>query len=181
MKPWPQLRAGIILLAIVFGLVDGCPLPPPAQTPAWERGFVEPIRAVQRFVLRPVAWIGDDLRVAQRWALYQAPTRDRYRLWVEAQTADGRWTLLFRAGDPAHTAYASLIDSSRPRGTWDPATTVPVQYPLFARWLTQRVLDDNPAYIASRVRIEKVTLTDDGLIASGQFIQPHVAVRSGPR
>ena len=171
----------MILLAIFFGLVEGCPLPSPASTPAWEKGVVEPIRDVRQLVLRPVVWIRYKLRVSQRWALYQAPTRDRFRLWVEAQDVYGRWKILFRAGDPAHTAYESLIDYSRPRGAWDPANNVPDQYPLFARWLTQRVLDDHPEYIASRVRLEKVTLTDDGLTASGQFIQPHVRLRNGPR
>lgn len=166
---------------IFFGLVDGCPLPPPAHTPAWERGFVEPIREVQQVVLRPVRWIRYELRVGQRWALYQAPSRDRFRLWVEGQDAFGRWHLLFRAGDPSHTEYASLIDYSRPRGTWDPTTNVPGQYRAFARWLTLRVLDDHPEYVASRVQLERVQLTDDGLVASGQFSQPYVRTRGGPR
>src|SRR5215211_3208697 len=41
-KRWPEIRAGMVALAIFFGLVDGCPLPPPEHTPAWEQNFVEP-------------------------------------------------------------------------------------------------------------------------------------------
>ena len=163
-----------------LGLVNGCPLPPPDKTPAWQRGVVEEIRGAQQLVLRPVRWIGPTLRVGQRWALYQAPGPERFRLWVEGQDANGRWHLLFRAGDPEHTDYAPLIDYSRPRGAWDPTDVAPAQYPLFARWITRRVLADHADYVASRVRLEQVTITDDGLAASGRFIQPHVRMRSGP-
>lgn len=171
----------MILLAIFFGLVDGCPLPPRESTPAWEKGFVEPIRDAQRVVLRPVVWIRYGLRVAQRWAVYQAPSRDAYRLWVEGGDARGRWHVLFRAGDSEHTAYASLIDTSRPRGAWSPTDVVPPQYEPFARWLTERVLDDHPEYVAARVRLEKVELTADGVISTGRFVQPYMRLREGAR
>jgi hypothetical protein len=177
---WPEVRAAAILLVILFGLVDGCPLPPPAKTPQWEKGFVEPIRSVQRVVLRPVDWIRYKLRVQQRWALYQAPSRDRFRLWIEGQTGDGRWHLMFRAGDPAHGELAEQIDYSRPRGAWDPTDVPPGQYPLFARWITQRVLDDHAEYVAARLRLEKVRITDDGVEPTGQFVHPYIRLRGGP-
>ncbi len=179
MTRWPQIRAGLIALAIIFGLVDGCPLPPPGKTPEWEQGFVEPLRDMQRVVMTPMAWVRPTLRVGQRWALYQSPSVDRYRLWVEGQGPDGQWQILFRAGDPAHQDDAPLIDYSRPRGVWDPTDTPPRQFPLFANWITQRVLDRHPGFVAARVRIERVKITDDGVEPLGEFIAPYARVRPG--
>ena len=180
MKRWPEARASLIAIAIFFGLVDGCPLPNPEHTPAWEKGFVEPIREVQNFVLTPFAWVKPRLRIAQRWALYQAPDTNRFRLWVEGMDDRGRWHILFRAADPDHNEDGELIDYTRPRGTWDPTTKPPGQYPLFARWMTARVLAKHPEFVASRVRLERVTLTPDGHAPTGTFIVPHVHHRGDP-
>lgn len=177
---WPDIRAGLIAIAIAFGLVEGCPLPPPEHTPAWQTGFVEPLRSVQRWALTPVAWVTPLLRVSQRWALYQAPISDRFRLWIEGLDRSGRWQLLFRAGDPAHAEDAELIDYTRPRGVWDPTTRPPGQYPLFASWMTQRVLERHPDFIAARVQLEQVELTREGLVPSGRFVFPHVRHRAAP-
>ena len=180
MKRWPEIRAGVLAIVILFGLVEGCPLPPPSHTPDWEKPFVEPIRAAQRFVLRPVAWITPTVRISQRWALYQAPNRDRYRLWIEGRDMRGRWQLLFRGGDPEHQQYAEQIDYTRPRGTWAPATNPPGQYALLARWMTWRILDEHPDWVASRVRLEKVRITDDALVPTGEFVHVHMRTRGGP-
>ncbi|HEX5063777.1 MAG TPA: hypothetical protein VFV99_30570 [Kofleriaceae bacterium] len=180
MKRWPEIRAGLILLAIFFALVDGCPLPPADQTPDWEKGFVEPIRDVQHVVLKPVAWIGRTLQVGQRWSLYQSPSTERYRLWVEGEDMQGRWQLLFRASDPEHTDDAAFIDTARMRGSYDPTDRLPGQYAVLARYLTQRVLDRHPELVAARMRLEKVHITSDGVVPSGQFIGQHVRLRNGP-
>lgn len=179
-KRWPEIRAGVIALAILFGLVDGCPLQPPDQTPEWEKPFVEPIRSMQRVVLTPVAWVRPTLRVAQRWSLYQAPSTERYRLWVEGQDIYGRWQILFRASDGEHVDDAALIDTARVRGAYDPGDKPPGQYPLFARYLTQRVLDRHAELVGARVRLEKVRITSEGFAPTGAFIQPHVRLRGGP-
>jgi len=180
MKRWPEIRAGVIALAIGFGLIDGCPLPAPEHTPDWEQPVVEPMRTAQRVVLTPVAWIRPNLRTAQRWALYQAPQTDRYRLWVEGQDTFGRWQILFRASDAEHVDDAALIDTARVRGAYDAGEKVPAQYALFARYLTQRVLDRHPELVGARVRLEKVRITPDGFVPTGVFIQPHVRQRGGP-
>jgi hypothetical protein len=177
---WPEIRAGLIALAIGVGLVDGCPLPPREFTPDWEQGFVERIRKAQHVVMTPFAWVEPTLRVSQRWALYQAPTVDRFRLWVEGQDTRGSWHLLFRASDAEHTDDAALIDSDRVRGAYDPTTKLPVQYAPFARYLTQRILDRHPELVAVRLRLEKVVLTTDGVTPTGQFIGQHVRLRNGP-
>ena len=111
-KRWPQIRAGVLAVVIGFGLVEGCPLPSPEHTPAWEKDFVEPIRGVQRVVLRPVAWIEPTVRVSQRWAVYQAPSRDRFRLWIEGRDGRGRWQVLFRG-----RAACGIRRASRPAST----------------------------------------------------------------
>jgi hypothetical protein len=176
---WAHARAALIAIAIALGLVEGCPLPPPDKTPAWERGFVEPIRTAQQVVLRPVAWIGRRLRISQQWALYQAPAVDKFRLWIDGRDAAGRWHLVYRASDPEHAEDEELIDYTRPRGVWDPVGgTPPMQYPLFARWMTQRVLDRHPEYVAARVQLERVTLTRDGLEPTGTFAFPHILLRA---
>jgi hypothetical protein len=168
----------MIAIAILFGLVDGCPLPPKEKTPAWERGFVEPIRRVQGVALTPVAWVRPNLRIAQRWALYQAPAADKFRLWIEGQDAAGAWQLLFRAGDPEHTEDGELIDYSRPRGTWDPTSKPPGQYALFASWMTNRVLEQHPDFIAARVQLEQVELSAAGVRPTGRFVYSHIRQRS---
>jgi hypothetical protein len=179
-KRWPEIRAGLLAVVILFGLVQGCPLPPPAHTPDWEKPFVEPIRRVQRTALTPVAWIEPTLRVSQRWALYQAPSRDRFRLWIEGRDERGRWQLLFRAGDPAHQRDADLIDYTRPRGAWDPTSVPPYQYQLFARWMIERILAEHPTWVAARVRLEKVRITDEGLQPTGEFVHTHMQLQDGP-
>jgi hypothetical protein len=179
-KRWPEIRAGLILLAICVGLIDGCPLPPRDKTPEWERGFVEPIRTLQHVALTPFAWVRPTLRIAQRWSLYQAPTSDGFRLWIEGQDTSGRWQLLFRSGDDEHQDDAALIDGSRTRGAWNAGTEPPEQYPLFARWMTSRVLEQHPDFIAARVRFETVHTGPSGMQPSGLFVFPHVRQRGAP-
>jgi len=177
---WPEARAGLIAVAIFFGLVDGCPLPRPEKTPAWERGFVEPVRKVQRTVLTPVLWMHPTLRIHQRWSLYQAPTADRFRMSIEGADRDGTWHIVFRASDPEHTELADEIDYTRPRGVWDPTSTPPEQYRLFANWATLQVLTRHPEFVAARVRFEKVRLGTDGFTGTGEFVFEQGHVREGP-
>ena len=179
-KWWPEVRAGLIALAILFGLIDGCPLPPKHKTPEWERGFVEPLREAQRAVMKPMAWVRPRLRVAQRWALYQSPSTERYRLWIEGQDIQGRWQILYRASDAEHADDVGFVDASRVRGAYDPTDVPPGQYQLFASYVTQRVLDRHAELVAARVRLEKVRITEDGFEPMGQFVQPHVRLRGGP-
>jgi len=167
---WPQVRAGLIAIAVAFGLVDGCPLPTREKTPAWERGFVEPVRAAQLAVLAPVRWMRPILRIHQRWALYQAPRPDRFRLWIEGADRAGSWHLVFRAADPEHAELADEIEYSRPRGAWDPTSVPPSQFPLFASWASLQVLTRHPEYVAVRVRFEKVRLGTDGVTPTGEFV-----------
>lgn len=177
---WPQIRAGLIALAIGFGLVDGLPLPPPDDTPAWERGFVDGLRRAQRTVMWPVAWFGPHLRIAQRWALYQAPGTQRWRLWLEVRGRDGRWHVLYRAGDPAHQEYAEILETGRVSGSWEIPDKEPPQFSAFADWITARVLADHPEVTGVRMKMEKVVLTAEGVTDLGQFAHIHARDQGAP-
>ncbi|HUJ59265.1 MAG TPA: hypothetical protein VLX92_12255 [Kofleriaceae bacterium] len=149
--------------------MDGCPIPEPADTPAWERGLVEPIRSVQRVVEWPVAWIRTRLRVTQQWAVYQAPGTERYRMSIEGQTRDAVWHVLYRAGDDDHAEDADRIEYARARSAWDPMKAPPEQYPQFARWATAQALARHPELVAARVRMEKIVIGDGRYDGTGDY------------
>lgn len=179
MKRWPEIRAGLILTAIGFGLVDGLPIPPPGE-PYQDmalHALVPPARAVQRVLEWPVAWIRPTLQITQRWALYQAPDRERYRMSIEGQLADETWQILYRAADPDHTEDAAAIEHARVWGAWDPLDRLPVQYTPFGAWISARVLDRHPELVAARMRMEKIVLFPGGYISTGQFGGTYQRVR----
>lgn len=166
---WPQLRAGLIAVAIFFGLVDGIPIPPPGETPDGMKWIAEPVRAVQSVVEAPVAWIVPVFRVSQRWALYQAPGGQRYRIAIDGRAADGTWQLVYRAADPAHDEDAEILESGRVWGAYDPTNRAPEQYPAFCAWITARVLAHHPDFTTVRVRQEKISLVAGGFESSGDY------------
>jgi hypothetical protein len=167
---WPELRAGLISFAIVLGVVDGCPIPPPSETPAWERGLVDAIRPFQRWFLWPFTRFHREVRFSQRWALFQDPSRTRYRFEVNGRSSSGPWHPLFRAGDPEHTEYASLLLYRRIHGAWNPTDRPTMQYPGFAEWFLGRVLADHPELTLVGLRQQKVLIDDDGQVHdTGQY------------
>ena len=173
---WPQIRAGLIALAIVIGLVDGMPLPSRAGTPEWERGFVEPLRSARAAILWPVRGFDSMLRTTQRWALYQAPGQGRWRMWIEGAKA-GKWELVYRSGDPEHTEDAWLLESPHVRGVWDIEGAAQIELPSFAEWITARVLANHPDFTGARVRMEKLAISHDGFVPTGEFEYFHIRVR----
>jgi hypothetical protein len=166
---WPELRAGLIALAIGFGLVNGCPLPPAKETPEWERGFVEPLRSVQQVLQRPVAWLEPALRISQRWALYQNPAGERSRLWIEGQSSDGAWHLYYRAADPDHHEDVRVLEPSRVWGIYEPNQGAPPGYTRFCHWITSRMLDRHPEAVAVRTRLEDILIVRGGFESTGRF------------
>jgi hypothetical protein len=177
---WPQVRATLIALAIAFGLIDGLPLPGPKDTPAWEVGFVEPLRAVQHTLLRPVRWLGPLLRISQRWALYQAPGKAPWRMWIEGDRG-GQWTILYRAGDPEHTEDSDILDCGRIRGVWELTSQVPPGFDTFAAWITAREHERHPEFSGIRLRMERVRLTRDGVESLDEFTNLHYHRRGKAR
>ncbi len=178
MKRWPQVRAGLVAVAIGFGLIDGCPLPPTDHTPAWEAGFVAPLRAVQRIAETPVLWIRYAARVSQQWALYQAPEAKRYRLWIEGEAADRSWQLLYRAGDSEHAEDAPLIGHARVWGVWNPTDVPPGEYSAFCGWISSRMLVAHPELVAVRIRMENITIVPGAIEPSGTFVWTRIHRRA---
>jgi hypothetical protein len=166
---WPELRAGLIAVAIALGLVEGCPQPEPGYERGWQREYVAILRPVQRAVLAPVAWIPRDLRFSQRWALFQVGARERFRLTVEGQArGPGAWAVLYRAGDPAHRAYAELLEYRRVQGVWNPTDRVASRYTEFASWFTARVLADRPDLEAVRIWQERILVEQGEVTGTGE-------------
>ena len=170
-KRWPHARAGLIALAIAIGLVDGCPLPPPAYVAPWQEPIVDAVRPIQEAVMRPFAWIGRALQITQRWALFQAAARDRYRLEVRGRTGT-RVDVMFRAGDAAHAAYDELLLDERIRGAWNPTDRPPLQYAAFAQWFLGRVLADHPALDAAELTFERIVITGGAIEGTGSYVWP---------
>ena len=174
---WPEVRAGLIAFAILLGLIDGCPLAPPDYVPGWQRGITAVVRPIQHAVLTPFNWITLGIRFKQRWALFQVAEADRFQLQVLARAANGTWSMLYRASDPDHAAYADMLDSRRVRGAWNPTDQTPYQYVPFAGWFTQRVLDEHPDIVEVRLRFEKVVLDRGKMVGTGVFVAPYARSR----
>ena len=167
---WPQVRAGLIAIAIGFGMIDGCPLPTPGHVPAWERGFVEPIRVIRDFAETPVVWIRGRLAVTQQWSLYQAPTAKRYRMWIEGfGTPAYAWLPLYLAGDPDHAEDAAVIEHARVWGTWDPTDRPTGEYGSFVKWIGNRLFERHPELAAVRVRMEEIQIGQGAYEPTGKF------------
>lgn len=150
-------------------MIDGCPIPPPQDTPEWERGFVEPIRSVRDAIETPMSWVTPRLRVTQRWALYQRPGGPRFRMSIEGRTAGGDWQTFYRAGDSEHTEDADIIRSAFVWGVYDPTDRPPPQYHAFCVWITARVFARHPDLVIVRVRQERIILGQGGFESTGQF------------
>ena len=179
-KPrWPAIRASLIGLAILVGLVDGCPLPPEPYV-TWQRPIVDVVRPVQQKVLAPFTWVSRGLRVTQRWALMQVAPRERYRFTVEGRTAvDGQWRVLYRANDPDHAELADMLESHHVWAVWNPTDRLMSQYAAFIRWFTAHVLAIHPELDAVRTGHEKVLLEDGELHGTGELTSVMTRTRSG--
>ncbi|MFT3698483.1 MAG: hypothetical protein QM831_35390 [Kofleriaceae bacterium] len=167
---WPQIRAGLIALAIVLGMIDGCPLPSPSHTPEWERGFVEPIRSIRAVVLRPVQWLGDTFAVTQRFSLYQAPIAQRFRMWVETRSTNQDFVVRYRAGDAQYTADADVIEHARVWSEWDPREYPPFEYKAWVTWIATRWFDRDPEIQQVRVRMERIEIGQGEVTPTGAFV-----------
>jgi hypothetical protein len=171
---WPAARGALIALALALGLVDGCPIPERNHAPEWAYGLVDGADAVRATLRRPVAWIGEDLDVSQRWALFRGASRRRFRLYIEGRTTRGDWQLLHRAGDPEHAEYEDLLAYRRVRGTYSPSGQNPrSQYHAFATWMTLRALDDHPELAVGRTRLERIVIGEGDYTPTGEFTLEH--------
>lgn len=171
---WPAARAALIALALAIGLVDGCPIPDRRATPTWAHGISDRAEELRKTLLRPVASLGKDLDVQQRWLLFRGASRKRFRMYLEGKTATGEWQLFHRAGDAGHAAYEDLLAYRRVRGTYNPGgRQARSQYYVFATWIILRLLDDHPELAVGRVRMERVQIGDGGYTPTGEFAYEH--------
>jgi hypothetical protein len=159
----------LIALAIVVGSIEGCPLPPEDDTPAWERGLVDVVRPIQRAVLMPVAWIGRALHISQRWALFQVASSSRFRMSVEG-LVNGRWRILYRAGDDDYREDDAVLEYRRVRGVWNPTDRLMGQFQPFATWLAIRTAAAHPDLAGIRIRYERTTIGVGEAIPRGEFV-----------
>lgn len=176
---WPHVRAALIAAAVLCALVEGCPQPERGYERGWQHEYVAVLRPVQRAVLAPVAWVPRRLRFSQRWALFQVGARERFRLVVEGQ-AGGAWTPLYRAGDPAHRAYADLIEFRRVQGVWNPTDKRAGRYPAFASWFTAKLLAEHPELDAVRLWQEPILVDQGEVTGTGQRWFDYTRPRSFP-
>ncbi len=175
-KRWPHVRAGAIALVIAIGLVDGCPLPPPAYVLPWQKGYVDVLRPIQRTLLRPFTWVQRVFYVTQRWGLFQAAERDRYRLEIHGRVGE-TWALLSRVGDPDHSQYTSLLLDERVRGAWNPTDRAMRQYGVFTQWFLGRVLEEHPELDAARIWFERIVIENGEASNTGKYVMPIVRER----
>ena len=174
---WPQVRAGLIAFAIVVGAIEGCPIQSDKDTPRWEKPVVDVLRDARRIAIKPFAWVGDGLRVSQKFAMFEALSTDRYRIIIETQDAAHAWHLIYRIGDDEHAAYRDVVDYRRLRGTYDPVEAPSGRYRTFVSWLAARIFADDAAVVAVRVRFENVHLEPGVVTPTGAYSFPVVVVR----
>ncbi|MEO8702490.1 MAG: hypothetical protein ABI867_20770 [Kofleriaceae bacterium] len=144
---WRHLRAATIALAILLGLIQGCPVP------------IEP---VQRTLLAPVDWIARGVRFHQRWALFTGASPDRFRLEIHTRTWSNTDAIIYRAGDREHAEYADWLVQRHLRGAWNPNVrgVLPGQYAAFTRWLAQQIFAERPEVGMVWFRYERIAIED---------------------
>jgi hypothetical protein len=171
---WPQVRAGLIALAIVVGLIDGCPIPPAKRVPpdwadtvkSWARG--------RRLVMTPFKPLGELLRLRQTWKLFPTAKLQQHRMWVEGRksgTKDG-WQLLYRPHDAEHALFADRMEYRRLRGVWNPGSQgTRTGYGPFVEWLAGEIFAARPDIDRVRVRMETIVIDphEGGFVPSGSF------------
>jgi hypothetical protein len=169
---WPEIRAGLIALAVGAGMLEGCPIPSPADTLPWQRFYAEPLRVAQA----PLAWIRPTLRISERFTMFQVTGGDLLRFEVDGQDADG-WHVLYREIDPEHDAYASLLEYERIGMHFSAGEQPPSTYHAFGAWLAHQIFADRPALVAVRLRFERVHVEPGEMHGTGVYAYPFVAVR----
>ena len=152
MRRLPDIRAGLILLAIVVGLLDGCPVPRPGRAELdhpsnrrelerWTRrlarvgidttpdaladGLVGVGRTwarTQAILLWPFQPIRWVTELRQRWKLFPVADDEPLRMQIEARGPTGDWELLYRPLDDEHRFMAGPLEYRRVRGLWNPGT-----------------------------------------------------------
>jgi hypothetical protein len=170
------VRAWLITLGILLGLVDGCPIPTPhvmEKLPPSLQAACALLYDAQRGALEPFRPIKDALLISQRWALFSTTGGQRYRLWIEASAGPGEpWTLLYRAEDPDHAFLEDTLAYRRVRNVWNPSRRgTKRSYPAFASWMARAIFLRDASYQLVRVGLERGRILEHGkaFIPLGRF------------
>lgn len=173
-RAWPHVRAGLVALAILVGLIDGCPIPSSKRVPDGWADVVKGWARARRIVMTPFKPLGELLRLRQTWKLFPTAKLEQHRMWVEARKTGTKadWELLYRPHDPDHALFADRIEYRRLRGVWNPGSKgTRTGYGPFVEWLSGEIFEHHPDFDRVRVRMEKITLdpSEGGFISSGSF------------
>lgn len=182
---WRRLRALLLTLALLVGLINGCPVPSDRNLERWPSVLVpsgRALRATQSVLLTPFSWIGEALGVGQRWSLFASANPNRFRLWIEARRGRGRWQLVYRAHDAAHAYRGEAIEYRRLRGAWNVHKRGPGPgYPAFVDWIASAIFaDPDLRFDRVRVRMERLQVSprSSAFAGSGEFQHELVRERS---
>ena len=173
---WPSVRAALITLSMLIGLVAGLPLPPANQRerlPPSLATLLGGLERAQGVFLKPFGFIGDEFSLIQRWKLFAGAGRERYRISIEARARGKAFRVLYRPHDPAHAFEASRFEYRRMRGAWNPRRADPQPgYGPFVTWAARRVFRAHPELDEVRVREEKVVVLPRGAgyRGTGQYV-----------
>jgi hypothetical protein len=165
-RAWRTIRAGLITLVLVVGLIAGLPVPMSGRAaerrPQLAR-FAAHVAEIQGHALAPFQFVGRIFGVGQRWKLFSGVTSARYRMWLEARRENGDFELLYRSHDPEHAFLQRVLEQRRVRGVWNPQRGAATGgYPGFARWISRQVLECRPEFSAVRVRMEQIEILPRG-------------------
>lgn len=168
------MRAALVALAIVVGLIDGCPIPNAKSVSPDLADTVKSWARTRRIVMTPFKPLGELLRLRQTWKLFPTAKIQQHRMWVEARKTGTKdtWELLYRPHDPDHDFYADRIEYRRLRGVWNPGTSgTRSGYGPFVEWLSGEIFEARPDLDRVRVRMEKIVIDprEGGFVPSGSF------------
>ncbi|HEU5056850.1 MAG TPA: hypothetical protein VFU21_10015 [Kofleriaceae bacterium] len=173
-RAWPHVRAGLVALAILVGLIDGCPIPSAKSvSPRWS-DRVRTWARTRRIVMTPFKPVGELLRLRQTWKLFPTAKLDQHRMWVDARKTGTKdqWELLYRPHDPDHDLHADRIEYRRLRGVWNPGTKgTRTGYGPFVEWLAGEIFEARADVDRIRVRQERIAIEPEegGFVPSGKF------------
>jgi hypothetical protein len=167
MRWWPNVRAALIGLAIMIGLVDGCPIPSAKQREQLSPGAnaaIDDVNEVRTAILKPLRPVRRLTNIQQKWNLFRGAGRQRHRMWIEAREGVGEWELLYRVHDDEHDFMADQLAYRRLRGAWNPRGTTGPRgaYPSFVTWIAGEIFDAEPRFTEARVRMEIVRIGPSG-------------------
>ena len=172
-RRWPEVRAGLVTLAIAVGLADGCPLPTSGDVAPSLREPLRVVKQVRHAAMTPFRPLGELLRLRQRWKLFPSASRDQLRMWVEGHDpATDAWSILYRPHDDEHDLMADRVEYRRLRAAWNPGSrNTRWSYSPFVEWLAAEIFAADPSIDRVRVRMEMVELQPEHgrFVGSGKF------------